>query len=136
MLTALDPSSPTDPYLIPLEHEVNPSLSLVRSLPSLPLPLATNHLPSLSHTSPISLAQHLARTVGTGQVIKGWDAGLMDMCPGENRILTIPPHMGYGSRGAGGKIPGGATLVFDVSCEFFIYLSREGGEGLDERKGN
>ncbi|KAI5480729.1 Peptidyl-prolyl cis-trans isomerase, FKBP-type [Pseudohyphozyma bogoriensis] len=53
-------------------------------------------------------------SLGTGQVIKGWDQGLMDMCPGEHRKLTIPAHMGYGDRGAGGVIPGGATLVFDV----------------------
>jgi FKBP-type peptidyl-prolyl cis-trans isomerase len=36
------------------------------------------------------------------------------MCIGEQRKLTIPPHMGYGDRGAGGVIPGGATLHFDV----------------------
>ena len=40
--------------------------------------------------------------------------GLENMCIGEQRKLTIPPHLGYGDRGAGGVIPGGATLVFDV----------------------
>jgi len=53
-------------------------------------------------------------TIGVGQVIKGWDQGLLNMCPGDQRKLTIPPHLGYGDRGAGEKIPGGATLVFEV----------------------
>uniref|UniRef100_A0A182K3N0 peptidylprolyl isomerase n=1 Tax=Anopheles christyi TaxID=43041 RepID=A0A182K3N0_9DIPT len=52
--------------------------------------------------------------LGAGQVIKGWDQGLTDMCVGEKRMLTIPPELGYGDRGAGNVIPGGATLVFDV----------------------
>lgn len=52
--------------------------------------------------------------LGVGQVIQGWDQGLLDMCAGEKRKLTIPPHLGYGENGAGAKIPGGATLLFDV----------------------
>jgi len=52
--------------------------------------------------------------LGAGQVIKGWDQGLLDMCVGEKRKLTIPPELGYGDRGAGNVIPGGATLLFDV----------------------
>jgi len=53
-------------------------------------------------------------TLGTGQVIKGWDQGLLNMCEGEKRKLVIPADMGYGDRGAPPKIPGGATLVFEV----------------------
>eukprot|EP00904_Undaria_pinnatifida_P010601 jgi/Undpi1/6671/HiC_scaffold_20.g09150.m1 len=53
-------------------------------------------------------------TLGQGEVIQGWDTGLLNMCEGERRRLTIPSEFGYGSRGAGGDIPGGATLVFDV----------------------
>lgn len=52
--------------------------------------------------------------LGVGQVIKGWDQGLVDMCVGEKRKLTIPPELGYGEKGAGNVIPGGATLLFDV----------------------
>lgn len=52
--------------------------------------------------------------LGVGQVIGGWDQGLLDMCIGEKRKLTIPPHLGYGDAGAGAAIPGGATLHFDV----------------------
>jgi len=52
--------------------------------------------------------------VGNGQVIAGWDEGLLGMCVGEKRKLSISPEKGYGESGAGGDIPGGATLQFDV----------------------
>lgn len=52
--------------------------------------------------------------LGAGQVIKGWDQGLLDMCVGEKRKLIVPPSLGYGDQGAGEVIPGGATLHFDV----------------------
>ena len=49
--------------------------------------------------------------LGAGQVIKGWDEGLLDMCVGEVRKLTIPPHLAYGDRGAGNVIPPGVLAV-------------------------
>jgi FKBP-type peptidyl-prolyl cis-trans isomerase 2 len=52
--------------------------------------------------------------IGVGQVIKGWDEGLIGLCKGAKATLVIPPEMGYGESGAGGDIPGGATLNFDV----------------------
>jgi peptidylprolyl isomerase len=52
--------------------------------------------------------------LGIGQVIQGWDTGVQGMKVGGRRQLVIPPHLGYGDRGAGGAIKGGETLIFVV----------------------
>ncbi len=52
--------------------------------------------------------------IGIGQVIPGWDEGILLLKEGEKARFVIPSHLAYGSRGAGGVIPPNATLIFDV----------------------
>ncbi|KAI0466202.1 hypothetical protein F4859DRAFT_498643 [Xylaria cf. heliscus] len=79
--------------------------------------------------------------LGGGRVIKGWEEGLLDMCIGEKRTLTIPPELGYGNRGMG-PIPAGSTLVFETELigikgvpkpETIVVKTTASSEAIDEK---
>jgi len=64
--------------------------------------------------SSIDRSQPFEFTVGKGEVIQGWEIGVLKMRIGEKRQLTIPAELGYGAAGAGGVIPPNATLIFEI----------------------
>lgn len=73
-------------------------------------------------------------TIGQGQVIRGWDEGFATMKQGEKAMLTIRSEYGYGERGSPPKIPGGATLKFEVELLSFGPKQKEKWEYTDEEK--
>ncbi|MFH1401812.1 MAG: FKBP-type peptidyl-prolyl cis-trans isomerase [Parcubacteria group bacterium] len=64
--------------------------------------------------SSIDRGEPFSFALGGGQVIRGWDLGVLGMKIGEKRKLTIPSDLAYGATGIPGAIPGGATLIFEV----------------------
>ncbi|EMC95761.1 hypothetical protein BAUCODRAFT_148638 [Baudoinia panamericana UAMH 10762] len=64
-------------------------------------------------------------TLGAGQVIRGWDLGLLDMCPGERRNLTIPSDLAYGNQDVGGVIKAGSTLLFATELVDIVGVTEE-----------
>eukprot|EP01051_Picozoa_sp_SAG22_P011979 SAG22_NODE_1203_length_5178_cov_1.734200_6_plen_104_part_00 len=82
---------------------------------ALPLPpLARDAATAAPHPPGHSKNRPFQFTIGVGQVIKGWDEGVMKMSVGEKAKLEMTPDFGYGERGAGGVIPPNASLVFEV----------------------
>lgn len=71
-------------------------------------PFDSNVDPKFNHTDPFIF------TLGAGQVIEGWEKGVLGMKVGEKRVLVIGPEFAYGEAGIGGVIPPSATLTFDV----------------------
>merc|ERR1719225_668095 len=70
-------------------------------------------------------------SLGVGQVIPGWDQGLLGVCTGEERHLVVPSPLAYGDRGAGDVIPPGAILLFDV---VIVNVEKQGKAEEEEKK--
>lgn len=76
--------------------------------------LDQNNVEQSTFDSSVKRGKPFSFIIGIGQVIKGWDEGVLSMKIGEKRRLIIPGNLGYGTRGVPGLIPANATLYFDV----------------------
>ena len=85
--------------------------------------------PARSSTRRTTAASRSQFRLGIGQVIAGWDQGVQGMKVGGRRQLVIPPHLGYGDRGAGGVIKPGETLIFVVDLVDVVLSRDAGGRG-------
>jgi FKBP-type peptidyl-prolyl cis-trans isomerase len=70
----------------------------------------------LANGKPIDSGE-ISVTLGSGRVIRAWEEGLLGMRTGGRRLLVVPPHLGYGSKGAGNDIPPDAVLVFIMQVQ-------------------
>ena len=75
--------------------------------------------------SSVSRGDPIEFQVGMGQVIPAWDQGIVQLKKGQKAILTCPPHLAYGSQGAGDTIPPDSTLIFEVEVVDFTPLEEE-----------
>ena len=76
--------------------------------------LDDNGKPGKKFDSSVDRGSPFVFTIGVGQVIQGWEQGVMAMHKGEKARLFIPANLGYGARGAGSAIPPNSALIFDV----------------------
>ncbi len=84
--------------------------------------------------SSIDRGEPFSFTIGAGQVIQGWEQGLLGMRVGGKRVLTIPPELGYGAQTVG-PIPANATLKFEIELLNVVSASTSTAVSVDDTVG-
>ncbi len=105
---------PMDVTELKIEDTVEGTGSAVKSGDTVVINYTGTLLDGTKFDSSYDRNQPFETQIGVGQVIEGWDKGVVGMKVGGKRKLTIPSSMGYGSRGAGSVIPPNAGLIFEV----------------------
>lgn len=105
---------PMDVAELKIEDTVEGTGSAVKSGDTVVINYTGTLLDGTKFDSSYDRNQPFETQIGVGQVIEGWDKGVVGMKVGGKRKLTIPSSMGYGSRGAGSVIPPNAGLIFEV----------------------